>query len=60
MYDGIKRSRQQACDKSAKNRPTYTGVERGVNEATTRKQYQQLVQNDPMKAGALHTILADG
>eukprot|EP00972_Heterocapsa_arctica_P095949 14157906-Heterocapsa_arctica.AAC.1 len=37
-----------------------TGVERGVDEATTRTFYQQLVRTNPMKAGALHTILADG
>eukprot|EP00972_Heterocapsa_arctica_P047401 6990733-Heterocapsa_arctica.AAC.1 len=61
VYDGIQRARQQAWEKSARNRPNYKGVERGVDEATTRKYYQQLVQHkDPMKAGALHTILADG
>eukprot|EP00972_Heterocapsa_arctica_P006957 1018827-Heterocapsa_arctica.AAC.1 len=27
---------------------------------TTRKCYQKLAQKEPMKAGALHTILADG
>eukprot|EP00972_Heterocapsa_arctica_P017231 2546324-Heterocapsa_arctica.AAC.1 len=42
------------------NRPNYKGVGRGVDEHTTRKLYQKLVQKDPMKAGALHTILADG
>eukprot|EP00972_Heterocapsa_arctica_P065812 9713538-Heterocapsa_arctica.AAC.1 len=42
------------------NRPNYKGVERGVVEATTRKLYQTLAQKYPMKAGALHTILADG
>eukprot|EP00972_Heterocapsa_arctica_P001031 145601-Heterocapsa_arctica.AAC.1 len=60
VYDGMERARKQAWEKSAKNRPNYKGVERGVDEATTRKHYQQLVQEDPMKAGALHTILADG
>eukprot|EP00972_Heterocapsa_arctica_P079983 11786550-Heterocapsa_arctica.AAC.1 len=60
VYDGIKRARQQAWEKRAKNRPTYKGVERGVDEAATRKHYQQLSQKDPMKAGALHAILADG
>eukprot|EP00972_Heterocapsa_arctica_P096664 14260533-Heterocapsa_arctica.AAC.1 len=60
VYDGIKRARQQAWEKSANNRPTYKGVERGVDEATARKYYQQLVQTDPMKAGALRAILADG
>eukprot|EP00972_Heterocapsa_arctica_P008918 1308672-Heterocapsa_arctica.AAC.1 len=37
-----------------------TGLERGVDEATTRKFYQKLAQNDPMTAGAMRTILADG
>eukprot|EP00972_Heterocapsa_arctica_P107058 15771205-Heterocapsa_arctica.AAC.1 len=50
VYDGIKRARQQACEQSAKNRPNYKGVGRGVDEATTRKHDQQLVQQDPMKA----------
>eukprot|EP00972_Heterocapsa_arctica_P107572 15848144-Heterocapsa_arctica.AAC.1 len=60
VYDCIKRARQQAWEKSAKNRPNDKGVERGVDEATTRKHYQKLVQTYPMKADALHTILADG
>eukprot|EP00972_Heterocapsa_arctica_P015558 2290576-Heterocapsa_arctica.AAC.1 len=60
VYDGIKRARQQAWETSAKNRPNYKGVEKGVDEATTRKFYQKLVQKDPTKARALHTILADG
>eukprot|EP00972_Heterocapsa_arctica_P063671 9396114-Heterocapsa_arctica.AAC.1 len=60
VYDGIKRARQKAWEKSAKNRPNYKGVERGVDEATTRKFYQKLAQQNLMKAGALHTILADG
>eukprot|EP00972_Heterocapsa_arctica_P058269 8597020-Heterocapsa_arctica.AAC.1 len=34
VYDGIKRARQQACDKSAKHIPNYKGVERGVDEHT--------------------------
>eukprot|EP00972_Heterocapsa_arctica_P029747 4381676-Heterocapsa_arctica.AAC.1 len=60
VYDGIKRAKQQAWEKSAKNRPTYTGVDKGVDEATTRALYKKMVQKDPMKAGALHTIIADG
>eukprot|EP00972_Heterocapsa_arctica_P011257 1650886-Heterocapsa_arctica.AAC.1 len=35
-------------------------MERGVDEATTRKLYLKLAQKDPMKAGALHTIIAGG
>ncbi len=31
-----------------------------MDEATTRKYYNKLAQKDPRKAGALHTILADG
>eukprot|EP00972_Heterocapsa_arctica_P032706 4818125-Heterocapsa_arctica.AAC.1 len=61
IYDGIKRARQQAWENNAKNIPNYKGVERGVDEATTRKLYQnKLAQKDPMNAGALHTVLADG
>eukprot|EP00972_Heterocapsa_arctica_P018477 2730097-Heterocapsa_arctica.AAC.1 len=56
----MKRARQQAWMKSAKNRQNYKGVERGVDEATTRAYYNKLSQQEPMKAGALHTILADG
>eukprot|EP00972_Heterocapsa_arctica_P054552 8037387-Heterocapsa_arctica.AAC.1 len=37
VHDGVKRAIQQAWEKSAKNRPNYKGVERGVDEATTRK-----------------------
>jgi ribonuclease HI len=47
-------------EKSAKNRPNDKGVEAGVDEATTRAYYKKLSQKDAMKAGALHTILADG
>eukprot|EP00972_Heterocapsa_arctica_P107187 15791359-Heterocapsa_arctica.AAC.1 len=47
VYDGIKRARQQAWEK---NRPNYKGVEIRVDEATTRKLYQKLAQQDPMKA----------
>eukprot|EP00972_Heterocapsa_arctica_P101744 14990902-Heterocapsa_arctica.AAC.1 len=60
VYDGIKRARQHAWEKIARNRPNYKGMERGVDEATTRQFYQKPAQKDPMKAGALHTILADG
>eukprot|EP00972_Heterocapsa_arctica_P115588 16448581-Heterocapsa_arctica.AAC.1 len=56
----MKRARQQAWEKSAKNRPNDKGVEKGVDEATTRAFYNKLSQKDLMKAGALHTILADG
>eukprot|EP00972_Heterocapsa_arctica_P049350 7263852-Heterocapsa_arctica.AAC.1 len=58
--NGIKRARQQRWDKCAKTRPNYKGVERGVDEHTTRKFYQQLVHREPMRAGGLHTILTDG
>jgi hypothetical protein len=60
VHEGIKRARQLAWMKNAKTRQKYKGIERGVDEATTRKHYLKLSQNDPMKAGALHTILADG
>eukprot|EP00972_Heterocapsa_arctica_P041137 6064004-Heterocapsa_arctica.AAC.1 len=60
VYDGIKKARQQAWENSANNRPNYKGVGRGVDEHTSRKYYQKLVQTYPMKAGALRTILADG
>eukprot|EP00972_Heterocapsa_arctica_P101581 14967096-Heterocapsa_arctica.AAC.1 len=60
VYDGIERARQQAWEKSATDRPNCKGVETGVDEATTRKVYQQLAQKNTMKAGALHTILDDG
>eukprot|EP00972_Heterocapsa_arctica_P033797 4974198-Heterocapsa_arctica.AAC.1 len=60
VYDGIKRARQQAWENCAKNRPNYKGVERGVDEHISRNCYQKLVHKEQMKAGALHTILADG
>eukprot|EP00972_Heterocapsa_arctica_P086603 12766480-Heterocapsa_arctica.AAC.1 len=60
VYDGIKRARQQAWDTNDRNRPNYKGVGRGVDEATNRTFDQKLAQTDPMKASALHTILADG
>eukprot|EP00972_Heterocapsa_arctica_P029349 4319959-Heterocapsa_arctica.AAC.1 len=50
VYDGIERTRQQAWAKSANNRPNCEGVERGVDEATTRKLYQKLAQQYPMNA----------
>eukprot|EP00972_Heterocapsa_arctica_P005436 802859-Heterocapsa_arctica.AAC.1 len=53
-------NRPQAWEKCAKNKQNYKGVERGVDEHTTRKCYQKLVQKEPMRAGALHTILTDG
>eukprot|EP00972_Heterocapsa_arctica_P066096 9751212-Heterocapsa_arctica.AAC.1 len=58
--DSREPDRQQAWEHSARNRPNYKGVEKGADEHTTRKFYQKLVQKHPMKAGALHTILADG
>eukprot|EP00972_Heterocapsa_arctica_P064263 9484295-Heterocapsa_arctica.AAC.1 len=60
VYDGIKRARQQAWEKSVRSRHNYKGMDRGVDEATTRKYYLKLAHNKPMKAGALHTIIADG
>eukprot|EP00972_Heterocapsa_arctica_P058827 8670207-Heterocapsa_arctica.AAC.2 len=60
VYDGTKRARQQAWEKSAKNRPNYKGLEKGVDEATTIFFYKQLSHTYVMNAGALHTILADG
>eukprot|EP00972_Heterocapsa_arctica_P052571 7734099-Heterocapsa_arctica.AAC.1 len=39
---------------------TTKGIDRGVDEATTRTCYLKLAQQEPMKAGALHTIIADG
>eukprot|EP00972_Heterocapsa_arctica_P040348 5944619-Heterocapsa_arctica.AAC.1 len=39
VYDGVKRARQQAWEKSARNRHNYRGMERGIDEATTRKHY---------------------
>eukprot|EP00972_Heterocapsa_arctica_P101104 14901721-Heterocapsa_arctica.AAC.1 len=35
-------------------------MDRGVDEATTSKYCIKLAQKQPMKAGALHTIIADG
>eukprot|EP00972_Heterocapsa_arctica_P071382 10545250-Heterocapsa_arctica.AAC.1 len=53
-------ARQQAWEHNARNRPNYKGVEKGVDEDTTRALYKHMVQKDHMKAGALHTIIADG
>eukprot|EP00972_Heterocapsa_arctica_P024763 3653391-Heterocapsa_arctica.AAC.1 len=36
VYDGIKRARQQAWEKSARNRHKDKGMDRGFDEATTR------------------------
>eukprot|EP00972_Heterocapsa_arctica_P057277 8451081-Heterocapsa_arctica.AAC.1 len=60
VYDGIKRARQQAWERSARNRHNDKGIDRGVDEATARKNYLKLARKEPMKAGALHTIIADG
>eukprot|EP00972_Heterocapsa_arctica_P000180 26906-Heterocapsa_arctica.AAC.1 len=51
---------QEPDQRSWRMGPNDKGVGRGVDAATTRKFYQKLAQKDPMKAGALHTILADG
>eukprot|EP00972_Heterocapsa_arctica_P073361 10834035-Heterocapsa_arctica.AAC.1 len=45
---------------AAKSRPKYNGVEKGVDEFTTRTLYNCLTQKQPMNAGALHTIITDG
>eukprot|EP00972_Heterocapsa_arctica_P099986 14744727-Heterocapsa_arctica.AAC.1 len=60
VYDVIKRSRRQAWGRSARNRHTYKGIDRGIDEATTRQFDLKLAQTEPMKARALHTIIADG
>eukprot|EP00972_Heterocapsa_arctica_P062665 9241775-Heterocapsa_arctica.AAC.1 len=60
VYDRIKRARQQAWEKSARHIHNYKGVDRGVDEATTRNYYLKLAQKEPIKTGALHTIIADG
>eukprot|EP00972_Heterocapsa_arctica_P039760 5859474-Heterocapsa_arctica.AAC.1 len=36
VRDGIDRARQLACEKAAKSVPNYKGVEKGVDEFTTR------------------------
>eukprot|EP00972_Heterocapsa_arctica_P014826 2185339-Heterocapsa_arctica.AAC.1 len=46
--------------KTAKIMQNYDGVEKGVDEFTTRKLYNFLAQKQPMKAGALRTIIIDG
>eukprot|EP00972_Heterocapsa_arctica_P025723 3786162-Heterocapsa_arctica.AAC.1 len=35
-------------------------MDRGVDEATTRKYYLKRAQTEPMRAGALRAIIADG
>eukprot|EP00972_Heterocapsa_arctica_P092000 13567066-Heterocapsa_arctica.AAC.1 len=50
--DGIRIARQQAWENSTRNRHNYKGMERGVNEATTRKHYLKLAPKEPMRAGA--------
>eukprot|EP00972_Heterocapsa_arctica_P110890 16329328-Heterocapsa_arctica.AAC.1 len=60
VEDGIDRARQLAWGKAAKSRNNYKGVEKGVDESTTRKLYNKLAQKQPMNAGALHTIITDG
>eukprot|EP00972_Heterocapsa_arctica_P015604 2296970-Heterocapsa_arctica.AAC.2 len=60
VHDGIKRVRQQTWDTNAGHIHNYNGVDRGVDEATTRTYYLKLAQKEPMKAGALRTIIADG
>eukprot|EP00972_Heterocapsa_arctica_P012922 1898459-Heterocapsa_arctica.AAC.1 len=58
--DGIDRARQLAWERAAKSKPNYKGVERGVDEFTTRTRYNKLAQKQPLNAGALHTIITDG
>jgi hypothetical protein len=60
VKDGIARARQLSWEKAASNRPNYAGVEKGVDEFTSRKLYNALAQKKPMDAGALNTILTDG
>eukprot|EP00972_Heterocapsa_arctica_P109642 16141436-Heterocapsa_arctica.AAC.1 len=60
VYDGIKRARHQAWEKSARNIHTSKGMERGVDEVTTSKHYLKPAQKEPITVGALHTIIADG
>eukprot|EP00972_Heterocapsa_arctica_P025261 3721167-Heterocapsa_arctica.AAC.1 len=60
VKDGTNRARQLAWEKAAKSRPMYNGVEKGMDEFTTRKLYNYLAQKQPMNAGALHTIITDG
>eukprot|EP00972_Heterocapsa_arctica_P027240 4004563-Heterocapsa_arctica.AAC.1 len=60
VKDGIQQARQLAWDKSAKSRPNYNGVEKAVDEFTTRKLYKKLSQKQPMQAGALRSIITDG
>ena len=59
VKDGINRARQLAWKQAATSRPNYTGVEQGMDEFTTRKLYNFLAQNQPMNAGALHTIITN-
>eukprot|EP00972_Heterocapsa_arctica_P115554 16448395-Heterocapsa_arctica.AAC.1 len=42
VYDGIKRARQQAWEINARNIHNYKGIDRRVDEATTRKYYLEL------------------
>eukprot|EP00972_Heterocapsa_arctica_P105080 15483128-Heterocapsa_arctica.AAC.1 len=56
VYDGIKRARQQAWAKRARNKHNYKGIDGEVGEATTRNYYFKFAQTEPMKPGALHTI----
>ena len=53
-------ARQALWVKAGHRRPHYRGLERGVDEAATTKLYRRLVRRDYKRAGALHTILADG
>eukprot|EP00972_Heterocapsa_arctica_P024081 3548364-Heterocapsa_arctica.AAC.1 len=43
VYDGIKRARQQVWENSAKHIPNYKGVDKGVDEDTTRALYKKMV-----------------
>eukprot|EP00972_Heterocapsa_arctica_P014707 2165936-Heterocapsa_arctica.AAC.1 len=60
VRDGIHRARQLAWGKAATIMPNYNGVEQNVDEFTTRKLYNYLAHEQPMHAGALHTIISDG
>eukprot|EP00972_Heterocapsa_arctica_P008810 1293196-Heterocapsa_arctica.AAC.1 len=60
VCQGRYKQSQLASEKAAKSRPNYKGVEKGVDEFTTRKLYNFLAQKQPMHAGASHTIITDG
>ena len=53
-------ARQREWTKAAKTRKHYKGAEKGVDETTTKRWLTNLKKKNPMKAGALITVLADG